>query len=419
MNKRCEHPGCQKRPNFAPEGETRPLWCAEHKAAGAVDVMNNRCEHAGCQKQPAFALEGETRSRWCTVHKADGAVDIRSKHCEHAGCRKRPAFALEGESRPRWCVVHKAEGAVDVRHNTCKHPGCSKHPNYALEGDKKPRWCVMHKAEGAVDVKKKVCEHEGCETRAQYGYPGHGLSRCGKKEHRLPGMMSQPSKRCAMKGCSRPALYGTSRPTNCSEHQQGDERNLVHERCKACGLPDLLGLETSLCGDCDPATQQRAYLVKQRAVKATLDLGPHKDYSGYDERLEKGACGQERPDFRWDCGTHAVVLEVDENQHAGRPEECECTRMVNISQSLGLPTHFIRYNPDPYRPEGGKKRVQGDSHAKRMDLLARHLTEMRTEGPVERPEDKGRGYCTMTRLYFDGWAPAVLSEAEVILALEG
>ena len=49
---------------------------------------------------------------------------------------------------------------------------------------------------------------------------------------------------------------------------------------------------------------------------------------------------------------------------------------------------------------------------------SRHLTEMRAEGPVERPEDKGRGYCTMTRLYFDGWAPAVLGEAGVILALE-
>jgi len=231
-------------------------------------------------------------------------------------------------------------------------------------------------------------------------------------------MMTQPNKRCAMKGCSEPALYGTTRPTNCSEHQQDGERNLVHERCKSCGLPDLLDLETSLCGDCDPATQQRAYLVKQRAVKATLDRGPHKDYSGYDERLEKGACGQERPDFWWDCGTHAVVLEVDENQHAGRPEECECTRMVNISQSLGLPTHFIRYNPDPYRPEGGKKRIQGDSHVKRLDLLARHLTEMRAEGPVERPEEKGRGYSTMTRLYYDGWTPAALGEAEVILALE-
>ncbi len=375
------------------------------------------CLHSGCLKHPVFGLEGETQRRWCGEHKAAEAVNVANKRCEHEGCPKCPSFAPKGE-KPCWCAEHKAAEAVDVRDRQCEHPGCQKRVSFALEGETRPRWCTEHKAAEAVDVVSKHCDHEGCQTRAKYGYPGHGLSRCSKKEHRLPGMMTQPSKRCAMKGCSRPALYGTSRPTNCSEHQQDGERNLVHERCKACNLPDLLDLETSLCGDCDPSVQQRAYLAKQRAVKATLDHGPHKDYSGYDERLEKGACGQERPDFWWECGTHAVVLEVDENQHAGRPEECECTRMVNISQSLGLPTHFIRYNPDSYRPQGGKKRVQGETHARRMDLLERHLTKMRAEGPIERPTNKGRGYCTMDQLYFDGWAPAALEKAEVILALE-
>ncbi len=52
-----------------------------------------------------------------------------------------------------------------------------------------------------------------------------------------------------------------------------------------------------------------------------------------------------------------------------------------------------------------------------MDLLQRHLAEMRAEGPAERAPEEGRGYCTMTKLYFDGWTPAALDKAAVILPL--
>ena len=238
------------------------------------------------------------------------------------------------------------------------------------------------------------------------GYPG------AKKEHRLPGMVIQPGRRCAAKGCSRPAIYGTDKPNNCYEHHQDGERNLVHERCISCGLPDLLDLKTSLCGDCAPETRQRAYLVKQRAVKAMLDLGPHKDYDGYDEVVDKGICGKERPDFWWDCGTHHVVLEVDENQHGGRPEACECARMVNISQTFGSPTHFIRFNPDEYRADQGKTRTKGESHARRMALLEKHLEAMKIT------RETGGSFCSASRLYYDGWKPSQAGEIETILDAE-
>jgi hypothetical protein len=42
-----------------------------------------------------------------------------------------------------------------------------------------------------------------------------------------------------------------------------------------------------------------------------------------------------------------VILEVDEEQHLGRPCECEQTRMINVSQNLAAPrTLWIRYNPE-------------------------------------------------------------------------
>jgi hypothetical protein len=57
------------------------------------------------------------------------------------------------------------------------------------------------------------------------------------------------------------------------------------------------------------------------------------------------------------------VVEVDEFQHAQYDQDCEQTRMVNIQQSLGLYTVFLRFNPDPYKinnktvPTTSKKRL--------------------------------------------------------------
>lgn len=57
------------------------------------------------------------------------------------------------------------------------------------------------------------------------------------------------------------------------------------------------------------------------------------------------------------CITHFIVVENDENQHSQYPKECEITRMYNIEQSLGLRTHFIRYNPDAYKVNNITQRI--------------------------------------------------------------
>ena len=34
---------CKKQPVFNKEGESKPLYCSEHKKEGMVDVKNKRC----------------------------------------------------------------------------------------------------------------------------------------------------------------------------------------------------------------------------------------------------------------------------------------------------------------------------------------------------------------------------------------
>jgi hypothetical protein len=89
---------------------------------------------------------------------------------------------------------------------------------------------------------------------------------------------------------------------------------------------------------------------------------------------ETDTCDRTRPDFLWDVGTHVVILEVDEDQHMGRQEFCECIRMINIAESLMRPTVFIRYNPDGFK--------QGDitmqvGHHKRMEKLTKWIQQLK------------------------------------------
>ena len=78
----------------------------------------------------------------------------------------------------------------------------------------------------------------------------------------------------------------------------------------------------------------------------------------------KNCGGKERPDVLWELADRIVILEVDEDQHLGRPCECEQTRMMNISQALGCQrTIWIRYNPDGFKGgESGKWTRAGKRH---------------------------------------------------------
>jgi len=85
----------------------------------------------------------------------------------------------------------------------------------------------------------------------------------------------------------------------------------------------------------------------------------------------KNCGGKERPDVLWELADRIVILEVDEDQHLGRPCECEQTRMMNISQALGCQrTIWIRYNPDEFK--GGESR-KWTRAGKRHEVLKKWL----------------------------------------------
>jgi hypothetical protein len=66
----------------------------------------------------------------------------------------------------------------------------------------------------------------------------------------------------------------------------------------------------------------------------------------HDKMITNDCCLKYRPDFLFDCGKYFLVLECDEDAHSQYDRQCEIVRMNNICIGLGLPTKFIRYNPD-------------------------------------------------------------------------
>jgi len=104
------------------------------------------------------------------------------------------------------------------------------------------------------------------------------------------------------------------------------------------------------------------------------------------------------PDFLIDANTHKIVLEVDENQHKSYNEECEKARMINISQTLGMPVIFVRYNPDKFKkPFKYNRRI---TKKYRKELLLQWLNQTSVMKP-----NNGDEFLRVVYLFFDGFNP--------------
>jgi hypothetical protein len=69
-----------------------------------------------------------------------------------------------------------------------------------------------------------------------------------------------------------------------------------------------------------------------------------------------GGCSSRRPDLLIDMGTHVVIIEIDEHAHGKYQTICEENRLIEILQDI-YPQKLvlIRFNPDAYTDENGKK----------------------------------------------------------------
>jgi len=138
-------------------------------------------------------------------------------------------------------------------------------------------------------------------------------------------------------------------------------------------------------------------MKKQNDVKEWLEANSFQ-FIIYDKPIDGGICTRQRPDFVFDStnGVFSIVLEIDENMHSSYVEDCENKRMVNLSQALGQPTIFIRFNPDSYCC--GEKKVYNTVPVDRYRVL-KHWLNKSLSITVE--EMKNLGFCSMVKLFYN------------------
>src|SRR6478609_8201241 len=421
FRQKCAFKGCNTHPCFSTCADDLLRYCSKHKSADMVDVVHPKCEHPTCIIQPSFGFSGGC-VRFCTTHKLDGMIDLKSKSCEFPGCLIKPIFGYE-LGKKIYCAKHREPTMVDVVNKRCEQPNCNIGASFGFEGGNrifcsrhaKPdmlclmnnfcefkdcytrrsygfrngpaRFCKKHKETGMEDVTTKTCVVENCDYRPFYGFPGK-TSHCLK--HKTAGMIIYPTKRCVEIGCSNPAIYGVMIHEHCLIHKTPDEVNIMERKCKTCDFLAILD-QNGNCETCDPLLFKRVRLQKQNMVVDFL-LQNGIDLKQIDRMIDKGECGKERPDIVIDCGTHILIIEVDEYQHSNRPCECEQTRMVNVSQSNGMKTVFLRINPDKYKISEG---LQMDKTPRRLQVLLEWTKHLSREVPKD--------FLSVMYLYFDNY----------------
>lgn len=302
-----------------------------------------------------------------------------------------------------------------------------------------------------MNVVDRTCAEPGCSTTAFCGLVGQAATLCGPHADGVRGSVAYPRRLCAVLRCRSLGTHalvcdasrvGGLRSVEASSRRWCDAHaamapgptvDFVSRPCGACGLPDVL-LQNGLCATCQPDPQtgkpptRRLLLQRQveSVIRARLDpplLALLESVDTVPDQLR--GCTRRRPDLLFQCGTHAVVLEVDEEQHRCAPSgggsytpECEQARMAEVTELLwqatgcadGFGVHWLRYNPSAYRPAGQGTRVELPEQ--RVALLLRVLRRalcadtayVRAVGAPLSAENS-RPAAAVTELFFDDWEP--------------
>ena len=272
-------------------------------------------------------------------------------------CGKIATFGFESDMKRICCKYCKTKQMINVDIVKRKKCDCGKNrPYYGFSNDKKPTRCVSCKENGMIDILTKksrklwLC-HCHPQKRASFGYRNDKRPTCCFRCKKM-GMVDIVSKKC--KCGKRQPIFGlpTDKKANyCSECKNDSMVNIKTKKCISCGL-FISTKKPFLCSYCNPDTKKRHNTSEMKVVEFLKTT----EYSSFIHNQSIGfVCGNYRPDILYDCLTHFVVIEIDEQQHRQYEKKCEYSRMLNIEQSLGLPTVFIRYNPHKYIVDGKPK----------------------------------------------------------------
>lgn len=424
-SKKCLFEECNVYPSFNWPNIMSPIFCKEHSKDGMINVTTNYCKK--CNKTSAnFNYAGYISPIFCSSCSEEGMVCVTKKSCQFGFCKTRPSYNFKDKKTPIFCKAHKENGMINVKKTTCLE--CDKQPNYGYQKDNQKLYCCTHKKDGMIDLKNKMCHHSSCKKRALYnfpdlppkfcsihkeigminrqdamcylcpkhnpryalyGFPGNKPTVCSS--HLEENMVIFPNTICLSKNCDNIAIFGisSSRGKYCEEHSPQDYLCIINRKCLGCNMLEILNND-GYCSYCDPTNFTKNRLARQKMVIAHLNQVGLDDWVTTDtvpaeiRECREGGKFSYRPDILYDLGTHYLIVEVDENQHTSdNYKSCDLPRMINIQQSLALPTIFIRFNPDKYRVND---KIIEKSDSDKLKLLEKwivHCKNYETQIPLQ------------------------------------
>lgn len=381
---------CDTRATYGKEGSSKIEYCKSHAPTDYVSITHKLCKM--CTTRACFGPKNSKILEFCQKHAPADYINITSKQCKM--CDIPAQYGIKGSRVKEYCIDHAPIEYVLITHKCLL---CDKSPSYKEHNNTVAKYCKNHAPEGYVTNKIKCLL---CNTTASYGqkdklqeycklhaphnyinvvspqcvlcdkYPRYAIPsinnrlRLGKPTHCLSHKQSGmiQIKNCIIKDCNRSALYGTTKPIHCEEHKLDEDIDMIERECKNCQRIERVNID-GICWDYCVATTnynklyKKGILVKQQKIMLLLQREIKADLYCTDKVIDS-SCSLRRPDFVYHCGSHIVIIEVDEkagncSSYHSESSEKEKVRMFEISNCFeGCPLIFIRYNPDDFHIDG-------------------------------------------------------------------
>ena len=311
-------------------------------------------------REASFKYDYENKAEYCKGCAEPEMVDIKHIKCKVCKIR-RPNFNYDYENKAEYCKGCSEPDMVDVVNIKCKV--CKiRRPNFNYEYEGKGEYCKTCAEPDMVDVNSNKCTFPNCYKNARYGIPCNKPTKCSI--HIEENMMFKPRKQCEMETCHQVATFSNigKIPMRCEIHKIIDDIMVVERICVNCGNVDILSRNGKCIHLCEMIEQfknikkyNKVYEERILHFLKTHYLLPNE----YSIKIDF-ACGGKHSEVKeigYDFKTHKVYIEVDENQHKSYCDMGEFNRMKNIYfNEGGIPTVFIRYNPNKYKDIRCKKK---------------------------------------------------------------
>ena len=313
---------CNNKAYYNYKNDTNYIYCKTHKLDNMID-LRNRCKiciYTNCITRANYNYKNENKAIYCKTHKLNNMIDIQNKKCKKDNCNKQPTFNYRTEKNGLYCFTHKLDNMYDIYEIKCIN--CDKYAYYNYKNEKSPIYCKEHKLNNMIDIKSNRCKK--CNIIATYNYQdkNNGIY-C--KEHKLDNMIDIKHKKCKNTDCNIRA------------------NKKYKDYCFNCFI--IIFPEHNII---------RNYLIKENLVIQFIKNNFIENFV-FNKQIQK--CNLKyRPDCFLKLNNYIIIIEIDENQHKHNNYN-DIYRNNNIYNQLNIPLIVIRFNPDSYINNQGKKKL--------------------------------------------------------------